>query len=79
MSNNIFHEIHKNFLKPRNLNISRNKLYILNLHITYFKMIYNMFMFYEFDNFSKSRKWPKFGNFVKIAHKFEKSKYFVDI
>ena len=33
------------FVKPRNLNFSRNKLYIWNLQITCFKMIYNMFVF----------------------------------
>ena len=33
------------FVKPRNLNFSRNKLYIWNLQITRFKMIYNMFLF----------------------------------
>ena len=43
--------------------ISRNKLYIFSLHITCFKMIYNMFMFYEFDIFSNSWKWPKFRQF----------------
>ena len=32
------------FVKPRNLNFSRNKLYIWNLQITCFKMIYNMFI-----------------------------------
>ena len=32
-------------VKPRNLNFSRNKLYIWNLQITRFKMIYNMFVF----------------------------------
>ena len=32
-------------LSSRNLNISRNKLYIWNLQITCFKMIYNMFIF----------------------------------
>ena len=33
------------FVKPRNLNFSRKKLYIWNLQITRFKMIYNMFVF----------------------------------
>ena len=33
------------FVKPRNLNITQNKLYIWNLQITCFKMIYNMFVF----------------------------------
>ena len=33
------------FVKPRNLNFSRNKLYIWNLQIIRFKMIYNMFLF----------------------------------
>ena len=37
MSNNKFFEIFKSFLKSRDLNISRNKLYILNLQITCFK------------------------------------------
>ena len=32
-------------IKPRNLNFSRNKLYIWNLQITRFKMIYDMFVF----------------------------------
>ena len=32
-------------LSSRNLNISRNKLYLWNLQITCFKMIYNMFIF----------------------------------
>ena len=32
-------------LSSRNLNISRNKLYIWNLQITCFKMMYNMFVF----------------------------------
>ena len=32
-------------LSSRNLNISRNKLYIWNLQITCFKMIYDMFVF----------------------------------
>ena len=51
MSNNNFREIHKSFLKPQNLNILQNNLYSLNLQITCFKMIYNMFMFYESDIF----------------------------
>ena len=33
------------YVKPRNLNFSRNKLYIWNLQITCFKVIYNMFIF----------------------------------
>ena len=44
-SNNVFREIRKCFHKPRNLNFSRNKLYIWNLQITRFKMMYNMFVF----------------------------------
>ena len=43
-SNNVFCEILKCFRKPRNLNFSRNKLYIWNLQITRFKMMYNMFV-----------------------------------
>ena len=33
------------FVKPRNLNFSQNKLYIWDLQITRFKMMYNMFVF----------------------------------
>ena len=33
------------FVKPRNLNFSPNKLYIWNLQITRFKMIYDIFVF----------------------------------
>ena len=33
------------FVKPLNLNFSRNKLYIWNLQITRFKMIYDIFVF----------------------------------
>ena len=33
------------FVKPRNLNFSRNKLYVWNLQITRFKMIYDIFVF----------------------------------
>ena len=33
------------FVKPRNLNFLQNKLYIWNLQITRFKMIYDMFVF----------------------------------
>ena len=45
-SNNVFREMSYNaFVKPRNLNFSRNKLFIWNLQITCFKMIYNMFVF----------------------------------
>ena len=40
-----FAEFVNAFVKPRNLNFSRNKLYIWNLQITRFKMIYNMFVF----------------------------------
>ena len=34
-------------LSSRNLNISQSKLYIWNLQFMRFKMIYDMFMFYE--------------------------------
>ena len=44
-SNNVFREFVNAFVKPRNLNFSRNKLYIWNLQITCFKMIYNIFVF----------------------------------
>ena len=44
------------FVKPRN---SRKKIYIWNLQITRFKMIYDIFVFYEFEIFSNFQKWPK--------------------
>ena len=44
---NMNNTIHKAFLKSRNLIISQNKLHISNLQIRSFKMIYNLFMFYE--------------------------------
>ena len=40
-------------LKSQTLNISQNKLYIRNLQILYFKMIHNMFMFFEMPKVSK--------------------------
>ena len=46
-------------LSSRNLNISRNKLYIWNLQITRFKMIYDPFVFQEFEIFSNFQKWPR--------------------
>ena len=45
-SNNVFREIRKCFRKTAKFDFfSRNKLYIWNLQITRFKMIYNMFVF----------------------------------
>ena len=80
MSNNRFRKNkEKAFLKWQNLNISRNKLYIRNLQITVFKVIYNMFMFYEFDIFRTPENGLNFDLFVNLAHKIAKSKYFVDI
>ena len=67
------------FLKPRNLNFSRNKLYIWNLQITRFKMIYDMFVFLEFEIFANFQNGLKSDYFAKIAHKIAKSKYFPDI
>ena len=46
---------------------------------TLFEMMYNMFIFHEFDIFSNSQNGINFNNFEKIAHKIAKSKYFVDI
>ena len=48
-------------LSSQNFNISRNKLYIWNLQITRFKMIYDMFVFQESEIFLNFQKWPKFG------------------
>ena len=61
---------------PRNLNISRNKR---NLQIMCFKMIYNMFIFYESEIFSGATTELLRSHFAKIAHKVAKSKYFVDV
>ena len=69
----------KAFLKSRNLNILRSKLYIRNLQVTCIKIIYNMFMFHELDIFPTAENCLNFNNFAKIAHKIAKSKYFVDI
>ena len=33
----------------------------------------------KIQHVSNFKKWPKFDNFAKIAHKIAKSKYFVDI
>ena len=63
----------KAFLKPRNLNTSRNKLHFLNLQIMCFnKMIYNMFMFCDLI---EHKHGLNFDNFAKIAHKIAKSNY----
>ena len=64
------------FVKPRNLNFSRNKLYIWHLQITRFKMIYNMFVF---EIFQTSKNGLNSDYFEKNAHKIAKSKYFPDI
>ena len=40
------------FLSSQNLNILGDKLYIWNFQITRFKMIYDMFVFQEFEIFS---------------------------
>ena len=62
---NLFPEIFKfrdfkitfmNLAKSIIAHISRNKLYILILHITCFKMIYNMFKFQEFEIFFELHK-----------------------
>ena len=55
------------------------KLYIWNLHSTRFKMIHDIFMFYEFEIFSNFQKRPKSDYFAKIAHNIAKSKYFLNI
>ena len=64
------------FVKPRNLNFSRNKSYIWNLRITRFKMIYDIFVFQESEIFRTSKNGLKSDYFAKIAHKITKSKYF---
>ena len=68
------------FVKPRNLNFSRNKLYIWNLQITRFKMIYNMFVFEELEIFFRtSENGLNSAYFAKIADKMAKAKYFLNI
>ena len=67
------------FIKPRNLNFSRNKLYIWNLQITRFKMIYDMLSSKSLKFFRTSKNGLKSGYFAKIAHKIAKSKYFANI
>ena len=61
MSSNRFREIHKSFLKIVKFEyFAKQLLHIRNLQITCFKMICNVFMLYESDILSNSRKWPKF-------------------
>ena len=43
-------------VKLRSLNFSQNKLYIWNLQITGFKMIYDIFVFLRVLNFSNFQK-----------------------
>ena len=64
-------------VKPRNLNFSRNKLYIWNLQITHFKMICQYSKSLKF--FRTSKNGLNSDYFAKIAHKIAKSKYFSDI
>ena len=47
-------------LSSRNLSISRNNICIWNIQVTHFKMIHDMFVFYDFEMFSNFQKWPKF-------------------
>ena len=62
-----------------NLNISRNKLYIQNLQIMCFKMIYNLSIFSESEFFNISKNTLNLTKITKIAHEITKSKYFGDI
>ena len=57
------------FVKTRNLNFSRNKLYIWNLQISSKSLKF----------FRTSKKWPKTDYFAKVAYKITKSKYFSDV
>ena len=66
MSNKRVRETLKAFLKSRNLNISPNELYIRNLQITCFKMIYyitclcsmSLIFFRTPENGLNFEKWP---------------------
>ena len=59
--------------------ISRKILYIWNLQITCFKIIYHMHVFLEFEIFLNFQNWPKFRVLRENAYKVLKSKYFRDI
>ena len=52
---------------------------ICNIQITHFKMIHDMFVFYDFEIFSNFQKGLNSDYFAKIVHKIAKSKYFPDI
>ena len=67
------------FEKPGNLNFSGNELYIWNVQIAHFKMVYDMFVFYKFENFSNFQNGLNSDYFAKVLHKISKSKYFPDI
>ena len=54
MSKTDFAKFLKAFIKSRNLNISRKKLYIRNLQTTCFKLIYSMFIVLKSEIFSNS-------------------------
>ena len=66
-------------LSSRNLNISQNKLYIWNLEITHFKMIYDILCSKSLKFFRTSKHGLNSDYFAKIAHKIAKSKYFPNI
>ena len=67
------------FVKPRNLNFSRNKLYIWDLQITRFKMMYNCLCSKSLKFFRTSENGLNSAYFAKIAHKIAKPKYFPNI
>ena len=66
-------------LSSRNISISQSKLYIWNLQITRFQMMYDMFVFYDFEIFPTSKNGLNSDYFAKIVHEIAKSKYFRDI
>ena len=73
MSNDRFREIQEISLKIAKFEyFAKQIIYIRNLQITCFKMIYNMFMFYEFDILRTPENGLNFDNFAK--NKMAKSK-----
>ena len=82
-SNNVFRETGVNaFVKPRNLNFSQNKLYIWNLQITRFKMIFMCIICLcskSLKFFRTSENGLNSAYFAEIAHKIAKPKYFPNI
>ena len=59
------------FVKPRNLNFLQNKLYIWNLQIIRFKMVYDMFVFWK-DQMKKANTNKDFWKLVNKVKRKQK-------